>query len=105
MRLRVASGARLIKQQHLARFLGDRRAEVALDQVGSESRRSGAACAGDARAVSKEEPVGYNALVGKRFEEVLVVIPAHTGPSAAHEAGTAKDEAARADADQRHTGL
>src|SRR6516164_1764170 len=49
VRLGFAAGARAVEQQHLARLLRDRAAEVLLDEIGCEGRGSGAAGAGDAR--------------------------------------------------------
>ena len=104
MRLRVAPRARAVEQQDLACLLGHGAPEVLLDQEGGEGGGTRAAGAGDARTVHEEQPIGDHFLTGERLEKILIVIPAYAGTPALHEAAATQDEAARADADERHGG-
>src|SRR5579863_6844376 len=102
MGLCVAAGALAIEQQHLACLLGDGAAEVLLDEMRGERRRTRSTCTGDPRAIRKKQAIRDDVVTGKGFAKILVVIPTHTGPPTFHEARAAQDEAAGTDTDQRH---
>ena len=104
MRLRIAPRARPVEQQHLARLLRHGAPEMLLDQIGCQRRSPGAAGAGDARPVGEKQPIGDDLLVGKGFEEILVVIPADARAPSPHQSGATQNEAAGTDADQWHAG-
>ena len=77
---------------------------MALDQVGGEVGHPGPPGASDAVAIVYEEPVGHDRLVRKLVHEILIVVPAYAAPAPLHQADSAEDEAAGAEADQRDAG-
>ena len=103
-RMGLGLGARTgaVEQQHLARLLRHRPADMTLDQMAGEVGGSRAARAGDAVAIRDEQAVGHHGLVGEFVQKVLIVVPADAGHAALHQAGAGQDEGAGAQARQLH---
>ncbi len=100
--LGVGAGAGTVEHENMAAFLRDGAADMAFDQEGGEVGGAAAAGAGNTVVIGDEEAVGDGFDFGEFFREILAVIPADAAFSVRHEAGAGQDEAAGAQADQRH---